>query len=152
MNRFPQKISEEERENILRYFEVRFGISSKIFDPYDMLKGSSNYWLFPKNFPLATLAKLQVQTVGLLFLRKVSHYLKPTSAFLQRFGEFAKRNIVELSCEEIKKIKKEGRVEKDLPIEPGYVILKDNHWILGCGLYLPGKIISYLEAKVIRTL
>ena len=151
-NRFPQKISEEERENIIKYFEVRFGMPPEIFEPYDILKGSSNFWLFPKNFPLNTLSKLQVQTVGLLFLRKVSHYLKPTSAFLQRFGEFATRNIVKLSEEEIKKIREEGKVEKELNIEPGYVILKDKYWILGCGLYLPGKIISYLESKVIRTL
>jgi len=150
--KFPQKVSEEERKEVLRYLEERFGISASYFEKYDILRGVSNFWLFPKTIYLETLKNLQIQTVGLLFLRRVSKYLKPTSVFLQRFGYLAKKNIVSLSEEIILILKEKNKVEIILDLEPGYVILKNNHWILGCGLYLPGKLFSYLEPKVLKNL
>ncbi len=150
--KFPQKVSEEERKKVLGYLEERFGISASYFEKYDILRGVSNFWLFPKTTYLEILKNLQIQTVGLLFLRKVSKYLKPTSVFLQRFGYLAKKNIVSLSEEIILILKEKNKVEITLDLEPGYVILKNNHWILGCGLYLPGKLFSYLEPKVLKNL
>ena len=150
--RFPQKASEKEREEILKYLEDRFGIEPFYFEKYEILRGVSNFWLFPKTPYLEKLKDLQVQTVGLLFLRQVSKYLKPTSAFLQRFGYLAKKNIVSLSEEVISTLKERNKVEIEFDLEPGYVILKNKHWILGCGLYLAGKLFSYLEPKVLKNL
>lgn len=150
--RFPKKVSEEEREEVLSYLEERFGIEKFHLEAYEILKGSLNYWLFPKNPYLELLTNLQVQTVGLLFLRKVSKYLKPTSAFLQRFGYLANKNIVELTSEEIKILKEKQKIKKDLPLEPGYIILKKGDLILGCGLWVSGNIIAYLESKILRNL
>jgi hypothetical protein len=150
--RFPQKVSEKEREEVLKYLEDRFGIENFYFEKYEILRGVSNFWLFPKTSYLEKLKDLQVQTVGLLFLREVSKYLKPTSAFLQRFGYLAKKNIITLPEEVILILKERNKVEIELDLEPGYVILKNKHWILGCGLYLPGKLFSYLEPKVLKNL
>jgi|UniRef100_A0A7V5N1W6 hypothetical protein len=150
--RFPQKVSEKEREEVLKYLEDRFGIENFYFEKYEILRGVSNFWLFPKTSYLEKLKDLQVQTVGLLFLREVSKYLKPTSAFLQRFGYLAKKNIITLPEEVILMLKERNKVEIELDLEPGYVILKNKHWILGCGLYLPGKLFSYLEPKVLKNL
>ncbi len=151
-NRFPRRVTPEEKEEVLQFFSDRFGIPSEVFSPYEILRGVSNFWLYPKTEFLQTLSKLQAQTVGLLFLRRVSHYLKPTSAFLQRFGYLATKNIVTLDQKTLIKLKENRKVPIELPIEPGYVILKDENWILGCGLYISGKLISYLEEKVLRTL
>ncbi len=151
-NRFPYRVSEEERKEILTYIEERFGIPASTFDKYEILRGVSNFWLFPKTPHLEKLKSLQVQTVGLLFLRKVSRYLKPTSAFLQRFGYLANKNIIELPEEIIKKLKEKNKVEVEFNIEPGYVVLKDKNWILGCGLYLSGKLLSYLDPKLTKNL
>ena len=150
--RFPQKVSGKEREEVLKYLEDRFGIENFYFEKYEILRGVSNFWLFPKTSYLEKLKDLQVQTVGLLFLREVSKYLKPTSAFLQRFGYLAKKNIITLPEEVILILKERNKVEIELDLEPGYVILKNKHWILGCGLYLPGKLFSYLEPKVLKNL
>ncbi len=150
--RFPQRVSEEERKEVLKYLEDRFGIEESHFEGYEILRGVSNFWLFPKNEHLEKLRSLQIQTVGLLFLRKVSKYLKPTSVFLQRFGVLAKKNIVVLPEEIILVLKEKNKVEIELDLEPGYVVLKDKNWILGCGLYLPGKLFSYLEPKVLKRL
>jgi len=151
-NRFPFKILEEERKEILGYLEERFGIPQNVFKNYEILRGVSNFWLFPKTDYLDKLRGLDVQTVGLLFLRKVSKYLKPTSVFLQRFGHLATKNIVILSQEEISILKEKNKIEIELDLEPGYVILKDKHWILGCGLYLPGRLFSYLGEKITKNL
>ncbi|RKX61244.1 MAG: hypothetical protein DRP29_00930 [Thermodesulfobacteriota bacterium] len=151
-NRFPFKILEEERKEILGYLEERFGIPQNVFENYEILRGVSNFWLFPKTDYLDKLRGLDVQTVGLLFLRKVSKYLKPTSVFLQRFGHLATKNIVILSQEEISILKEKNKIEIELDLEPGYVILKDKHWILGCGLYLPGRLFSYLGEKITKNL
>jgi len=150
--RFPQKVSKEAREEVLKYLEDRFGIEAFHFDNYEILRGVSNFWLFPKTEYLEKLKSLQVQTVGLLFMRQVSKYLKPTSAFLQRFGYLAKKNVVHLSEEIISILKEKNKVEINLDLEPGYVILKNKKWILGCGLYLPGKLFSYLEPKILKNL
>jgi len=150
--RFPQKVSKEEREEVLKYLEDRFGIEAFHFDNYEILRGVSNFWLFPKTEYLEKLKSLQVQTVGLLFMRQVSKYLKPTSAFLQRFGYLAKKNVVHLPEEIILILKEKNKVEINLDLEPGYVILKNKKWILGCGLYLPGKLFSYLEPKILKNL
>ncbi len=152
MERFPRKVEQEERQKVLSYLEERFGIPQDTFENYFMLKGVSNYWLFPETELLPKLQFFQIQTVGLLFLRKVSKYLKPTSVFLQRFGYLATKNIITLTQEELGILKEKGKFFKELPIEPGYVILKDKNWILGCGLYVNGKLISHLEPKVLKTL
>lgn len=150
--KFPKKVNEEEKKAIFKYLEDRFGFSPSLFEDYEVLKGVSNFWLFPKTPYLESLTSLEVQTVGLLFLRKVSSYLKPTSAFLQRFGNFATKNVVTLNFQLIEELKKHKKLEIDLDLEPGYVVLKDEKWILGCGLYLPGKLFAYLEEKVLKNL
>ncbi|WP_022854644.1 hypothetical protein [Thermodesulfobacterium thermophilum] len=150
--KFPKKVNEEEKKEIFDYLEDRFGFSPSLFKDYEVLKGVSNFWLFPKTPYLESLTSLEVQTVGLLFLRKVSSYLKPTSAFLQRFGNFATKNVIILNFQLIEELKKHKKVEINLDLEPGYVVLKDEKWILGCGLYLPGKLFAYLEEKVLKNL
>lgn len=144
-DRFPKKLSDEERQEILSYLEKRFGIEKFHLESYEILRGSLNYWLFPTTPYLEYLTSLKVQTVGLLFLRKVSKYLKPTSAFLQRFGYLATKNLVELTSEEIKILKERQKIDKVLSLEPGYVILKKEKLILGCGLWVSGTLIAYLE-------
>ncbi len=152
MERFPRLVDDEERREIEKFFLERFGISPQIFENYFFLKGSSNYWLFPRTEYLDKLNFFHVQTVGLLFLRKVSRYLKPTSAFLQRFGYLAKKNVVQLNSQELRHLVEKNKIPYSLDTEPGYVILKYNDWILGCGLYIEGKLISYLEERVKKSL
>jgi len=149
---FPEEISLEEREEILAYLTERFGFSPSLFEDYLMLRVFHNYWLFPKTNYLSQLRKLTPEAVGLIFLRRVSQYLKPTSTFLQRFGRYATKNIVTLKEEELRLLQENKKIALSLPLEEGYVILRDENWILGCGLYLRGFIYSYLENKVMATL
>jgi len=152
VKRFPKTLSREEKEAIFSFLEERFGLSPSLFEDYEMLRGASNFWLYPKNAPLDKLKDLNPETVGLLFLREVSHYLKPTSAFLQRFGRWANKNIVEITKEQFALLKERKKIEGIvLPLEPGYVILKYEGWILGCGLYLSNKLFAYIEEKILKS-
>lgn len=149
---FPEEISLEEKKEILSFLEERFGLKEEIFVDFVILKGDSTFWLFPKTNHLLQLRKLTPEVVGLLFLRKISGYLKPTSTFLQRFGKFATKNIIQLNAEQLKCLQERQKLDLDLDLEPGYVIIRDEDWILGCALYLPGKLFSYFEKKVIKNL
>ncbi|HFC98743.1 MAG TPA: hypothetical protein ENJ40_09880 [Thermosulfurimonas dismutans] len=141
---WPRLIPEEEREEILRYLENRFGIPPEIFNSYEFLATAKNYWLFVRTPHLRTLEKLRIQTAGLLFLRKVSGYLKPTTATLQRFGVYARRGILDLDRYTLDRLRLEKKIPFTCSLEPGYVILRCEGKIWGCGLYLPEKLISYL--------
>jgi len=141
---WPRPISEEERASILEYLKGRFGFSPEIFKPYLFLATAKNYWLFTYTEHFESLQSLRVQTAGLLFLRKVSGYLKPTSAALQRFGPFATHNIVTLDRLTLDRLRLEKKIPFSAEVEPGYVILKCEGDFWGCALYLPGKLISYL--------
>lgn len=149
---FPVEVSHDERRFLLNYLNERFGFDPQIFDDYHILKGVKNYWLLRKTLHLEKLKSLSVEVVGLIFLRQVSEYLKPTSAFLQRFGYFANKNIIQLGDDEIKFLSEHPYLKIDLSIEPGYVILRDSHWILGCGLYLPGRLYAFFEKKFLKIL
>lgn len=149
---FPTEVCDEERQQILNFLYERFGFDPGLFDDYLFLKGIKNYWLLRRTPHLESLKDLSVEVVGLIFLRQVSQYLKPTSAFLQRFGYFASRNIVMLNEEEVKFLCEHPYLKIELPLEPGYVILRDANWILGCGLYLPGRLYAFFEKKYTRIL
>ncbi|HIE33211.1 MAG TPA: hypothetical protein EYP81_04100 [Thermodesulfobacteriaceae bacterium] len=141
---WPRPISDEERAHILGYLEERFGFSPTLFKPYLFLATAKNYWLFTRTEHFEALQSLRVQTAGLLFLRKVSGYLKPTSAALQRFGRFATRNIVILDRLTLDRLRLEKKIPFSAELEPGYVILKCEEDFWGCALYISGKLISYL--------
>ena len=141
---WPRTVSLEERETVLSFWEERFGIPQETFDPYLLLATAKNYWLFINPPDLKALQGLRVQTVGLLFTRKVSRWLKPTSTALQRFGHLATRNVVDLRPAELDRLRRERKIPYEAPLEEGYVVISCEGKVWGCGLYTPGKLISYL--------
>ena len=141
---WPRTVSLEEREEVLSFWEERFGIPKETFDPYLLLATAKNYWLFVAPQDLRPLQNLRVQTVGLLFTRKVSRWLKPTSTALQRFGHLARKNVVDLSPFELDRLRREKKISYQGPWEEGYVVIRCEGKVWGCGLYTPGKLISYL--------
>lgn len=149
---FPDEVNSSERKDILLYLEDRFGFPKELFENYLFFKSATNYWMFPKTEHLAQIKKLTPEVLGLLFLRRVSQYLKPTSTFIQRFGKYATKNVITLNRELLAVLKEEKKVEIELPLSPGYVIIKDEDWFLGCGLYISGKLFAYFEEKLLQNL
>ena len=75
-------------------------------------------------------------------LRRVKTHFKPTSAVLQLLGRYATKNIISLKPIELKKLVEKKGIEAEFPVSPGYVILLTEGVIVGCGLYVPGRLLS----------
>ncbi len=91
---------------------------------------------------MSDLASLRVETVGVPILRWVSRRLKPTSAALQLFGKYVAKNIVTLGPIQLADLISKRVIRGEYPVSPGYVQIISESMIIGCGLYLPGRLIS----------
>ncbi len=80
---------------------------------------------------------------GLPFVRRTGLYLKPTTVMVQRFGDLADKNVVDLEPLGMKRLLSDGEIDVDLDIDPGYVIVRSGKNIWGVSLYLlPGRLLS----------
>jgi len=126
----------------LGFFRQRFGISRAVFSDYCLYRRSRTVWVFNQDDRLRDLAPLQVESVGMPLLRWVATHLKPTSVALQLFGPHADRNIVRLPSDQLRDLVERKEIKSEFAGSPGYVIVASNSVIIGCALYLPGRLIS----------
>jgi hypothetical protein len=115
-----------------------------VFAGYELRKRGSSVWIVRSDPRLPALARLKVRSVGLLLLRQVGRYLKPTSAALQLFGAHAERNVVPLTAKDLEELVEKGKLEGDFPATPGYVIVSLGDLPVGCALHLPPRLLSRL--------
>ena len=139
---WPELLKDPERDHLLGFFRQRFGISRAVFSNYYLYRRSRIVWVFSKDDRLRDLASLQVESVGMPLLRWVGTHLKPTSVALQLFGLHADRNIVSLPSEQLRDLVERKEIKNEFASSPGYVIVSSNSVIIGCALYLPGRLIS----------
>jgi NOL1/NOP2/fmu family ribosome biogenesis protein len=122
------------------YLEERFGVKRKDLPNHEIVKRSGAYWLISKQAK-EFLEDLEVETAGFRLLRETKYGLKPTTYTLQYLENKITKNIVELSDEELRKmLKREGMLDRNM--EKGYVALKYNGDIIGCGFYMDGVVSS----------
>ena len=142
---------EPRRQIILGYFEERFGIPLAVFADYRLVERAKTYAILRESPHVEAVATLQVHTVGVTVLRKVRQHLKPTTVVLQHFGHQATRHIVTLTTSQLETLLQHHAFALTLAIQPGYVILRYQSHILGCGLYLPGCLRSQLPFRQLRS-
>jgi hypothetical protein len=126
----------------LGYFHHRFGISGAVFSNYYLYRRSRIVWVFSKDDRLRNLALLQVESVGMPLLRWVGAHLKPTSVALQLFGAHADKNLVSLTSDQLRHLVESKEIKGEFASSSGYVIVASNSVVIGCALYLPGRLIS----------
>jgi NOL1/NOP2/fmu family ribosome biogenesis protein len=143
-------VSEAQRQTVLGYFETRFGIPLSTFDTFRLLERRKTYVLLNRTAPIAAFASLKVQNVGLPVLRKMPHHLKPTTAALQRFGALARQHILELSPQQTVALLRQQELALHTVLTPGYVVLRCEGNILGCGLYTPGRLRSQIPLRQVK--
>ena len=114
-----------------------------MFDGYRWWGGQRSYGIIRDSGHLDKVAHLKVRNVGIVMLRNVSHYLKPTTQAVNLVGQLAQRNIFELDRHTLKSLLEDGDLPVSFP-EPGYVILKFGDYALGCGLGLPDRLVNQL--------
>lgn len=126
----------------------QFAIDPNAIAPYQCwATGRRRLWLADGRcrWPLA----VPPQTVGLSLATQTNLGLKPSTAFLQRFGPLAQKNVVTLPAIESALKFLHGEIQPlTAAVEPGYVHVRFAEFNLGCGRYRPG----WLESQLPKTL
>ncbi|MFB6181266.1 MAG: hypothetical protein ABEJ93_05310 [Candidatus Nanohalobium sp.] len=126
------------RSEAWSYLEERFGVERQELEEYQLEKISGDFWLVSRE----TETELDTETKGIRFLRDKERGLKPTTYALQFLGDSIERNVVEVSQDELLKLaRREEMIDRDLE-EDGYVALKFQNRIVGCGFYKNDKVSS----------
>ncbi|RKD95100.1 DUF7122 family protein [Halopiger aswanensis] len=88
------------REEVLEYFEDRFGIPRDTFDDHTFWeKGAGKIWIYAGEAP----TPVKIESIGMTCLRTRQEHWKPTTDFVQRFGKYADECVIELEREEARK-------------------------------------------------
>jgi NOL1/NOP2/fmu family ribosome biogenesis protein len=143
-------VPDRQRQEILSYFETRFGIPYDIFESFALLDRGKVYTLLSGAAPAAAIYSLKLQNAGLPMLRKMPTHLKPTTAAIQRFGPYATKHIVDISAEQVQDLLRAGIMAYHATLDPGYVILRQAGHVLGCGLLTPGQLRSLIPKWLVR--
>lgn len=128
-------VSDHERQEILTYFFERFGIPSQAFEGIRLLHRAGTIWAVAFAPELnEILEKLKIQAAGIPLLRVNTPKWKPTTFGLQVFGRHARKNVADLDDEEVGPFLRGQTIRRTFPTEPGYVIVRWQGHLLGCGL------------------
>ena len=115
------------------YLSNRFGIEKRLLDNYELVENSGDIWIVSTG--IEDYEKLEVETYGIRFLRITGRGMKPTTYGLQLIENSIERNIVEVDKDELKLLlARKEMIPRDLE-EDGYVAIKYEENIIGCGFY-----------------
>lgn len=145
------EIRKVERAPVVGFWRDKFGVAPETFDGYAFYKkGAKKVWAVRDETVERlegdeTLDGLDYESVGLPFLRVGGEHDKPTTDALQRFGDRATKNVVDLSADEARGFVQGETVEREFDVEDlGYVVVRHDGSVLGCGLYFPGELRSQI--------
>lgn len=147
--RLPETVEERvvegrpSREDVLEWFEERFGIDPEVFEPYSFWeRGSGKIWAFHGEVD----SPVEIQALGMTTLRTRQEHWKPTLEAVQRFGHHATRNSMVLTDEQARRFFAGEDQELDWDGDWGYLIvtheLAGEQEPLGVGLYVYGELRS----------
>ncbi len=144
----PTFASEAERREILDYFSNRFGIPEKAFEGFCFLKGERKIWAVRDHPELERiLNQLKFESAGIPLLRTKISMRKPTTTGLHFFGLHATQNVIDLDGDALQAFLKKETIDGPFPVEPGFVIVRWQETVLGCGIYGKGRLRSQLPVK-----
>lgn len=144
-----KKIVKEEIEELLEYFEDRFGINREIFNEYDFYKSGKEVFIASKSLSNVKLEGIFLESFGMKFatIDKNRKKFKISTDASQIFGKFAKKNFIEIPKEKLLDIFRGfDLINFYSDVEDGYVLFKYNDHILGIGLK-NGKFIKNMIPK-----
>jgi NOL1/NOP2/fmu family ribosome biogenesis protein len=131
------------REDVLDFWAERFGVDPSVFDGYTFWeRGAGKIWVFAGEAP----SPVEIEGLGMTFLRTRREHWKPTLEAVQRFGHHATRNVVDLSRVEAETFVAGDDQELDWEGDWGFLIatseLAGEREPLGVGLYVYGELRS----------
>jgi NOL1/NOP2/fmu family ribosome biogenesis protein len=132
------------RAEVVDWWVERFGLDPSTFDGVTFWeKGAGKVWAFAGDLPAD---RVDVEGVGMTFLRTRQEHWKPTTTAALRYGRDATRNVIELEPEAAVRFAagRDGPVEWDG--DWGYLIAAHRFAgglePIGVGLYLHGELRS----------
>lgn len=114
------------------YLRERFGVS--VPKELEISERHGDFWL-------GTDPGAEVETDGIRAIRDTGKYLKPTTYLLQLIEDRITGNIVNVSRDELESLLEGDMIERDLE-QKGYVAIRYDGKVLGCGLYKDGLVSS----------
>jgi NOL1/NOP2/fmu family ribosome biogenesis protein len=133
------------REAVLDFWEERYSIDSTVFADYSFWeKGSRKLWAFRGEVA----SPIEIESLGITFLRTRQEHWKPTTDAVQRFGRHASRNVLTLPRGAAQRFVAGEDQEIEWDGDWGYLIvahdLAGEREPLGVGLYLHGELHSQI--------
>ncbi|AGB16429.1 hypothetical protein Halru_1830 [Halovivax ruber XH-70] len=133
------------RREVLEYYDERFGIPPETFADYTFWeKGAGKIWVYAGEAPSPT----AVESLGMLCLRTRQEHWKPTTDFVQRFGQHATECVIDLDPDEAARFVAGEDQELDWDGDWGYLIaaheMAGEREPLGIGLYVYDELRSLI--------
>lgn len=137
------EVEQPTREEVLDWWQERFGIERAVFDGYTFWeRGSGKIWIFHGDLE----TPVDIEGLGMAAIRARQEHWKPTLEVIQRFGKQATRNRIHLSESEATAFMAGDDQELDWDGDWGYLIvthdLAGEPEPLGVGLYVHGELRS----------
>ena len=131
------------RRGVLDFWDERYAIAPEIFEGYSFWeKGGGKLWAFRGE----AATPLEIEALGMTFLRTRQEHWKPTTNAVQRFGRHATENVVGLSDAEARRFVAGEDQSLDWDGDWGYLIaahdLAGEREPLGVGLFIDGELRS----------
>jgi NOL1/NOP2/fmu family ribosome biogenesis protein len=149
---WPEWLSPGEREGVLDYFEQRFGINRSVFHEYQWWKDAHGYGVISGSVHLDGMASMKANKVGMVVLHRIKQYLKPTTSAVQTFGHKAEKNVLEVGRSVLRDLLTNRTMDMTCASDEGYVILRHEGIILGCGLALKDRLMHQLPRWMVHSL
>ncbi len=131
------------RAAVLSWWEQRFEVEPTVFADYTFWeRGAGKVWAFRGETP----SPVGIEGLGMTFLRTRQEHWKPTLEAVQRFGEHASKNRIQLSRPAAERFLAGEDQELDWGGDWGYLVvthdLAGGTEPVGVGLYVHGELRS----------
>lgn len=128
--------SPSEHQQILAYWNGRFGVPFTALEGLRFLVRGKNVWVMSDIAGVEEiLSSLKVEAAGLPFLRKRRGGWKPTTAALLLLDNAVTKNILDLAREQLDPFLGGETLSGPFPLEGGYVAVRCGGRMLGCALH-----------------
>ncbi|UWG51385.1 Ribosome biogenesis protein, NOL1/NOP2/fmu family [Halalkaliarchaeum sp. AArc-CO] len=131
------------RAEVLEWWDDRFAVPPSTFDEHSFWeKGAGKIWAYSGEAP----SPIEIEGLGLAFLRTRQEHWKPTTNAVQRFGREATKNVIQVEGETATRFLAGEDQEVDWDGDWGYLIVTHEYAgepePIGVGLYLYGELRS----------
>ncbi|MFB6299575.1 MAG: hypothetical protein ABEH65_04875 [Halobacteriales archaeon] len=133
------------RTAVLEWWAERYGVPASVFEPFTFWeKGAGKLWILHGD----TASPTRIEALGMRILHTRQEHWKPTTNAVQRFGEHARRNVIELERSAAERFVAGEDQAIDWNGDWGYLIVSTTvggaSVPIGVGLYLHGELRSQI--------